>query len=64
MYYELYQVYLLGGVLDYLDVLLLKDCLVLMGVVVKCGYLLMLVEEECVLEVWDVLMSELVVNDC
>ena len=64
MHYELYQAHLLGGALDYLDALPLKDRLVLMGAAAKRGYLLTLAEEERALEARDVLMSELAANDC
>lgn len=62
--YELYQARLLGGALDYLDALPLKDRPVLMGAAAKRGYLLTLAEEERALEARDVLMSELTANDC
>ncbi|HEE2822167.1 TPA: hypothetical protein ACN73R_004847, partial [Klebsiella pneumoniae] len=55
---------LLGGALDYLDALPLKDRPVLMGAAAKRGYLLTLAEEERALEARDVLMSELAANDC
>nr|ASK07587.1 hypothetical protein TP_044 [Klebsiella pneumoniae] len=64
MHYELYQAHLLGGALDYLDALPLKDRPVLMGAAAKRGYLLTLAEEERALEARDVLMSELAANDC
>ncbi|WP_323095016.1 hypothetical protein [Klebsiella variicola] len=64
MHYELYQARLLGGALDYLDALPLKDRPVLMGAAAKRGYLLTLAEEERALEARDVLMSELAANDC
>ncbi|VDA77230.1 hypothetical protein BANRA_05318 [Klebsiella pneumoniae] len=38
MHYELYQAHLLGGALDYLDALPLKDRPVLMGAAAKRGY--------------------------
>jgi hypothetical protein len=65
MHYELYQAHLLGGALDYLDALPLKDRPVLMGAAAKRGYSLTLAEEEeRALEARDVLMSELAANDC
>jgi hypothetical protein len=64
MHYELYQAHLLGGALDYLDALPLKERPVLMGAAAKRGYLLTLAEEERALEARDVLMSELAANDC
>ncbi|PHP56567.1 hypothetical protein, partial [Staphylococcus aureus] len=59
-----YQAHLLGGAVDYLDALPLKDRPVLMGAAAKRGYLLTLAEEERALEARDVLMSELAANDC
>ncbi|MFS7521427.1 hypothetical protein ACJ8BV_01905 [Klebsiella pneumoniae] len=66
MHYELYQAHLLGGALDYLDALPLKDRPVLMGAGGKAAYLTLTgeAEEERALEARDVLMSELAANDC